>query len=36
MHLSNAYGKLGIETRDRLGGVLPEIGAGKNGAARAG
>jgi DNA-binding CsgD family transcriptional regulator len=35
MHLSNAYGKLGIETRDQLGGVLPELAEVRNGAARA-
>jgi DNA-binding CsgD family transcriptional regulator len=35
MHLSNAYGKLGIETRDQLRGVLPEIADGKTSAARA-
>jgi DNA-binding CsgD family transcriptional regulator len=35
MHLSNAYGKLGIETRDQLRGVLPGLAVSKNGAARA-
>jgi DNA-binding CsgD family transcriptional regulator len=36
MHLSNAYGKLGIESRDQLRGVLPEIADLKTSAARAG
>jgi DNA-binding CsgD family transcriptional regulator len=35
MHPSNAYGKLGIETRDQLGGVTPELAEVRNGAAQA-